>query len=302
MERHARALAQATINPGFRDNIVKAGGLLMTIVGLVLLIACANVANPAGARRRGRRDRRPPRWRRRGRLIMHADGRDAAGCIGGAAGLPPIGRRLLWSFRPPFLNADAIDLHPDLRVLLFTLAVSIATGVVFGLAPAIQASRPDLVVELKEKTSAPTGTSRLFSTRNVLVSAQVALSLVALVGAGLFLRSLQHAQTISPGFDSQHLAVLSFDLGALGYTEERGRQFQQRVLERRRRCRACRRSVARRLRATVTSRGRMPDRRAGKLVQISVVGAHYPRRSASRWCADAVRNRPAEHADGRHQR
>src|SRR4029450_13798726 len=116
--------------------------------------------------------------------------------------------------------------------LLFTIGVSLATGVLFGLAPAIQASRPDLVGELKEKTGAPAGSNRLFSLRNVLVSAQVALSLVALVGAGLFLRSLQHAPQISPGFDTEHLAVLSFDLGAQGYTEQRGRQFQQRVLER----------------------------------------------------------------------
>ena len=167
---------------------------------------------------------------------------------------------------------------------MFTLAVSIATGVVFGLAPAIQASRPDLVVELKEKTSAPTGSNRLFSMRNVLVSAQVALSLVALVGAGLFLRSLQHAQQISPGFDSEHLAVLSFDLGAQGYTEERGRQFQQRVLERAASVPGVQAaSVASTVplfaggfARTVFLEGQdASDRRAGRLVQISVVGSRY---------------------------
>src|SRR2546428_654219 len=132
----------------------------------------------------------------------------------------------------PFLQADAVDLHPDVRVLLFTIGVSFVTGIVFGLAPAVQASRPDLVVELKEKTGAPAGANRMFSLRNMLVAAQIALSLVALIGAGLFLRSLQNAQRINPGFDADHLAVMSFDLGAQGYTEERGRQFQQRVLER----------------------------------------------------------------------
>jgi predicted permease len=283
-------LTQATINPGFRDNIVKAGGLLMTIVGLVLLIACANVANLLLARAAARQKEIAVRLSlgaRRGRLIMQllTEGTLLA-CIGGAAGLLLAywAQGLLWSFRPPFLAADAIDLHPDMRVLLFTLAVSIATGVVFGLAPAIQASRPDLVVELKEKTSAPTGSNRLFSLRNVLVSSQVALSLVALVGAGLFLRSLQHAQQISPGFDSDHLAVLSFDLGAQGYTEERGRQFQQRVLERA--------AVVAGVQAasvastvplfaggfarTVFLEGQdASDRRAGRLVQISVVGPRY---------------------------
>jgi predicted permease len=283
-------LAQATINPGFRDNIVKAGGLLMTIVGLVLLIACANVANLLLARAAARQKEIAVRLSLgagRGRLIMQllTEGTLLA-CIGGAAGLLIAywAQGLLWSFRPPFLAADAIDLHPDMRVLMFTLAVSIATGVIFGLAPAIQASRPDLVVELKEKTSAPTGSSRLFSLRNVLVSSQVALSLVALVGAGLFLRSLQHAQQISPGFDSDHLAVLSFDLGAQGYTEERGRQFQQRVLERAAAVAGVQAaSVASTVplfaggfARTVFLEGQdASDRRAGRLVQISVVGSRY---------------------------
>jgi predicted permease len=283
-------LAQATINPGFRDNIVKAGGVLMTIVGLVLLIACANVANLLLARAAARQKEIAVRLSlgaSRGRLIMQllTEGTLLA-LIGGAAGLLLAywAQGLLWSFRPPFLAADAIDLHPDTRVLLFTLAVSVATGIIFGMAPAIQASRPDLVVELKEKTSAPSGSHRLFSLRNVLVSAQVALSLVALVGAGLFLRSLQNAQRISPGFDAGHLAVLSFDLGAQGYTEERGRQFQQRVLERAAAVPGVQSATvastvplfAGGFARTVFLEGQDgSDRRAGRLVQIGVVGAQY---------------------------
>jgi predicted permease len=283
-------LAQATINPGFRDNIVKAGGLLMTIVGLVLLIACANVANLLLARAAARQKEIAVRLSLgagRRRLIMQllTEGTLLA-LIGGVAGLILAywAQGLLWSFRPPFLAADAIDLHPDTRVLLFTLAVSVATGVIFGLAPAIQASRPDLVVELKEKTGAPAGSNRFFSLRNVLVSAQIGLSLVALVGAGLFLRSLQHAQQISPGFDAPHLAVLSFDLGAQGYTEERGRQFQQRVLERAAAVPGVQTaSVASTVplfaggfARTVFLEGQdASDRRAGRLVQISVAGPQY---------------------------
>ena len=283
-------LAQATINPGFRDNIVKAGGVLMTIVGLVLLIACANVANLLLARAAARQKEIAVRLSLgagRGRLIMQllTEGTLLA-LLGGAAGLLLAywAQGLLWSFRPPFLAADAIDLQPDMRVLLFTLAVSVATGMIFGLAPAIQASRPDLVVELKDKTSAPSGSNRLFSLRNVLVSAQVALSLVALIGAGLFLRSLQNAQQISPGFDAEHLAVLSFDLGAQGYTEERGRQFQQRVLERAAAVPGVQSaSVASTVplfaggfARTVFLEGQdASDRRAGRLVQISVVGSQY---------------------------
>jgi len=282
-------LAQSTVNPEFRKNIVRAGGLLMTIVGLVLLIACANVANLLLARAAARQKEialRLSLGAGRGRLIRQllTEGTLLA-VLGGAAGLLLAywAQSLLWSFRPPFLAADAIDLAPDTRVLLFTLGVSIATGVLFGLAPAIQASRPDLVGELKE-TGAPIGSNGLFNLRNALVSAQIALSLVALVGAGLFLRSLQHAQQISPAFDADHLAVLSFDLGAQGYTEERGRQFQQRVIERAA-------SVPGVQAATVASTVPLfaggfartvflegqdtSDRRAGRLVQISVVGARY---------------------------
>ncbi len=282
-------LAQSTVNPELRKNIVRAGGLLMTIVGLVLLIACANVANLLLARAAARQKEialRLSLGAGRGRLIRQllTEGTLLA-VLGGAAGLLLAywAQSLLWSFRPPFLAADAIDLAPDTRVLLFTLGVSIATGVLFGLAPAIQASRPDLVGELKE-TGAPIGSNGLFNLRNALVSAQIALSLVALVGAGLFLRSLQHAQQISPAFDADHLAVLSFDLGAQGYTEERGRQFQQRVIERAA-------SVPGVQAATVASTVPLfaggfartvflegqdtSDRRAGRLVQISVVGARY---------------------------
>ena len=231
-------LAQATINPGFRNNIVMAGGVLMTVVGLVLIIACANVANLLLARASARQKEIAVRLslgasRRRliGQLLSEGT---LLAFIGGAAGLLVAywAQGLLWSFRPPFLQPDAVDLHPDTRVLLFTLAVSLVTGILFGLAPAIQASRPDLVVELKEKSSAPTGSGYVFSTRNLLVAAQVALSLVALIGAGLFLRSLQNAQRINPGFDAEHLATLTFDLGGQGYTEPRGQQFQREALGR----------------------------------------------------------------------
>src|SRR5262249_31295700 len=179
---------------------------------------------------------------------------------------------------------DAIDIHPDARVLVFTLGVALATGLVFGLAPALQASRPNLVTELKENPSAPAGSRRTFSLRNILVGSQVALSLIALIGAGLFLRGLQTAQQIRPGFDMDRLAVMSMDLGAQGYTEERGRLFQQRVLERMA-------SVPGVESATLGSTVPLfnggfsrtvflegqdtSDRRSGRLVQITVGGARF---------------------------
>jgi predicted permease len=283
-------LSQATVNPGFRNNLVMAGGLLMTIVGLVLLIACANVANLLLARAAVRQKEIAVRLSlgaSRGRLILQllTEGTLLA-IIGGVAGLLLAywAQSLLWSFRPPFLQADAIDLHPDARVLLFTLAVSLATGALFGLAPAIQSSRPDLVVELKEKSSALGGSNRFFSLRNLLVASQIALSLMALVGAGLFVRSLQNAQRIDPGFDADHLATLSFDLGAQGYTEERGRQFQQRVLERAASIPGVQAaSVASTIplfqggfARTVFLEGQdASDRRSGRLVQITVGSARH---------------------------
>ena len=125
--------------------------------------------------------------------------------------------------------------HPvlsfDLRVLLFTLALSLLTGMLFGLAPALQTSRTDLVTELKERTSQFIGAPHAGSLRNLLVVGQVALSLVALIGAGLFVRSLQNAQQINPGFETEHMLVLTYDLGQ-GYSEPRGREFNRRALER----------------------------------------------------------------------
>jgi len=154
--------------------------------------------------------------------------------IGGAAGLAVAvwGRDLLWAFRPPFFAPDGLDLGLNARVLGFTLAVSLVTGVLFGLMPALQASRSDLVTELKDKSSQPGRHNRRFGARNFLVMSQVALSLITLIGAGLFLRSLGEAQKIDPGFDAERLGVLSFDVAGVGYDRPRGEEFYRRMLER----------------------------------------------------------------------
>src|SRR5207253_10015786 len=91
-------------------------------------------------------------------------------------------QHVLWSSRPPFLNADALDLGLSRPVLAFTLLVSLLTGMLFGLVPALQLSRPQLVDHLKDRTHRPRGFTRTFAFRTVLVLAQVALSLVTLVG------------------------------------------------------------------------------------------------------------------------
>ena len=117
-------------------------------------------------------------------------------------------------------------------MLGFTLAVSLVTALVFGLAPALRASRPDIVGELKQRGGPAIGGNRPLNLRSLLVAGQVALSLVALVGAGLFVKSLGNAQRIDLGFDHEKLAVLTVDLGAQGYGEEQARAFQRRMLER----------------------------------------------------------------------
>jgi len=126
--------------------------------------------------------------------------------------------------------AFIIDVQLDWRVLVFALTLSLLTGIAFGLLPALQSSRPDLVPALKdEKSMGGFHRSRL---RNGLVILQVALSLVLLVSAGLVVRSLQAAQKTRPGFNPENAVALSFDLGLQGYSEEKGRAFHKDILQR----------------------------------------------------------------------
>ncbi|HKB07252.1 MAG TPA: ABC transporter permease [Candidatus Polarisedimenticolia bacterium] len=230
-------MAQATVNPNLRRLFVMAGGLLMTVVGLVLLIACANVANLLLARATARRKEiairlsmGAGRWRLVRQLMTESV---VLALLGGCAGLLVAfwARDLVMASRPPQFFFGQVDLSLDTRVLVFTLLVSVATGVVFGLVPALQASRSNLVVELKERTGQSGRSGARFNFRSVLVVAQVALSLVSLIGAGLFLRSLRNTERIDPGFDAKNLLTVQFDLGAQGFDRTRGEDFHRRILE-----------------------------------------------------------------------
>jgi predicted permease len=230
-------LSESTINPAFRQNMVLAGGLLMGIVGLVLLIACGNVANLLLARATARRQEIAVRLSLgagRGRLIRQLLTESVLlAVLGGIGGILVAiwARQALWAFRPPFLQENALDLQFDSVVILFTVVVSMATGILFGLAPALQSSRPDLVTELKERTSVPSG-GHWYGLRNLLVVGQVGLSFIALASAGLFLRSLGNAQQIDPGFDADRLMILGVSPGTNGYDEARGRELYRRMVER----------------------------------------------------------------------
>lgn len=237
-------LPQASIHPEMRGVVARGTTLLMVIVGLVLLIACANVANLLLARASERRREIATRLAlgaEHGRLIRQllTESVLIAG-LGAGLGLvlAGIARSLLLGILPSlnFPVTLALDLRLDGRVLAFTLVVAVGTGILFGLAPALQATRTDLVTAIREQTGE---TPRRFlpwlETRRVLVIAQVALSVVALLGAGWFLESLRAAQSIDPGFDAEKLAVASFDTGLVGYDRPRSEQLYDQVLDRLRR-------------------------------------------------------------------
>ena len=209
--------------------------VLMTVAGLVLLIACVNLASLLIARASDRRKDTAIR------LALGASRSDlirqllaesiVLSLAGGAAGLLLAFwlASLFAAWRPPIDIPVIPALHIDLRVMLFTAAVSIFTGVLFGLAPALQSSRAQLAPALKNESVAER--LRRFQIRDVLIAAQVAMSVVLLVGSVLVLRSLQNALTVPLGFDPRHVALVSYNLQLQGYDEARARQFQNRLLD-----------------------------------------------------------------------
>ena len=231
-------VAEASIFPQLRQGLMAGTGMLMAVVGLVLLIACVNVANLLLARASERRKEIAmrlalgvSRQRLIGQLLTESL---VISMLGGVVGLGValVVRRLLLATLPslPFGGGLSLDLSLDPRVLLFALGLSILTGLLFGLIPALQMSRPDLVSTLKDQ-DAGGGGGRRVSLRGVLVVAQLALSLVALLGAGLFVRSLFEAQKIELGIDTESLAVLNHNVGMAGFTPEQGGQFFDRVVQ-----------------------------------------------------------------------
>ena len=212
-------------------------GLALALVGLVLLVACANVANMLLARAVVRRREigirlalGAGRWRVVRQLLVESV---LLALAGGALGLVLSFwmTDALTTFFPKIAYTIALDVSPDRRALLFTLAVSLLTGIVFGLAPAFQATRPDLVPVLKGEAQRA-GRARRVSLRNALVVAQVALSLVVLVCAGLFVQSFRHAKSIDPGFATHDAFLVSVNPGLFGYEKEQGRDFYRRLAER----------------------------------------------------------------------
>jgi putative ABC transport system permease protein len=232
------SLAEAAVGVNNHDQFTLAGAMMLGAVGLVLLIACANLANlllAQAARREKEMTVRAALGAGRGRLLRQLLTESTLLSLAGAAvGLVIAywGRGVLWSYRPSFIAQNDVNLALDSHVLLFTLGIALLTGALFGAVPAIKASAPDLADALKAGGRGNSVGWRANPVRSLLVVFETALALVALIGAGLFIRSQQNAQRIDPGFESEKLFMMAFDLGALHYKEGQAQQFYRSVVER----------------------------------------------------------------------
>jgi len=242
-DNQGRSVEMSTLSEaalGFlpRDQLVVAGIALSSVVGLILLIACANLANllmARSAKRAREMGIRTALGAGRGRLVRQLLTENLLLSLGGGAlglWIAWLGSHLLWSFRPAFLGANSIVLRMDARVYAFTLLVTVLTALLFGLIPAWRTAAPDLSVLLKTGGRGGSEAWSRSSLRSALVVAEIALALVALAGAGLFIRSMQNAQKIDPGFESRNLFTFTFDVSARNYPPERAHQFYRSVLQR----------------------------------------------------------------------
>ena len=228
----------AAIPPTNRVEIERAGTVLVVISVVVLIIACGNLASLLLARAAGRTKEiaiRLALGASRRRLVRQLLVESVLlAVLGGAAGLfiAVLARNLLWSMRPPTFSHAAVRMALDPIVLSYNFSISVLTGMIFGLAPAIRATRPNLATDLKERSGQTAHIRGRWNPRSILVMAQVAFSVVALVGAGLFVRSLRNAMQFDPGFDATHLGIVVFNVADQGYSQAQGRDFQRRVLER----------------------------------------------------------------------
>jgi predicted permease len=231
-------LDQTNIPPAARAQFVQAGALMMTTVGLVLLIACANVANLLLTRATQRRREMAVRLSlgaSRGRIMRQLLTESLLiGLVSGGLGIlvASWAKKLVIGLLPPPGLPGGVDTSIDIRVLLFTMGLAMVAALLFGLAPALQASQATQMNALRDRTDAPGGATRWYGLRGILVMTQVTLSLVALVGAGLFIHSMKNAQQIDPGFETKRELVMGLNLAAQRYPQARAEQYYKDVVER----------------------------------------------------------------------
>jgi predicted permease len=238
MEGQLHLEAAAIGYSGLRNDFSRALLVLMSMVGLVLLIACANVANLLIARAFMRQREIAVRvsiGASRGQLVRQLLTESLVlSLAGGVVGvfLSVALTRGLLAMIPVAGAPLLVEPSPDVRILSFTLALTLATGVIFGLLPALRASRPDTWGTLKDTVGAVAGSSGSLFLRKGLVSAQVALSFLLLFGAGLFVRSLQNLQGTDTGVGLDNLVTFQLAPALNGYTSERTFNFYQELLDR----------------------------------------------------------------------
>ena len=236
---------QITVMPGSflsdpqqRKKAFAVAAQMMVVVGLVLLIACANVANLSLARAATRKKEIAVRLAlgaSRLRLVRQLLTESVLiAILGGAAGLLFVYLTVSALITSAELNQNPLilNLRPDLRVFVYTLLVSVVTGLMFGLAPALQSTKPDLTTELKDEGAAfgqRLSRSRL---RDWLIIAQVTVCLVMLITAGLLVRGLRNAQTFEVGFEVRKTLAISLDLRQQGYDQNKAAVFHSQLSER----------------------------------------------------------------------
>jgi macrolide transport system ATP-binding/permease protein len=228
---------ESRLNPQAQTGLWIVSSLLFVAVGLVLLIACANVANLLLARASARRREIAVRLAlgaSRGRLVRQLLTESLLlALLGGAAGLilTQWTAGMLPRFFPPE-DLGGVDFSIDWRVLAFTLGVALITGVLFGLVPALQATKLNLIPSLKDETNSYGQRLRRLALRDVLVISQLALSLVLLVCAVLFVRSLRQAVHADPGFAAASLVEASMETEGASLNRQQTEAYYQQAIER----------------------------------------------------------------------
>src|SRR5262245_61105059 len=243
---NANAKIQLTTEvDGRYDNetrVIRYGGLLaLCVSGLVLLLACANVANLMLARAAARAREigiRLAIGAGRSRIVRQLLTESLLlAALGGALGwgLAHWGAKVIQATAPPVPYPVSVDFAPDGYVLKWTLVAALLTGVIFGLAPALLASRADLVAVIKGASAGQSRSRRRWNLRGALVVAQVTISLIVLICAGLFIRSLGQAVKTDPGFKTENLVMMMVRPGLLAYDQEASlrfyRELQRRIEE-----------------------------------------------------------------------
>lgn len=218
--------------------ILFGSAVLLVVVVLILLIACANVANLLLARSAARRQEvavRLAMGASRRRLVRQLLTESVfLGLISGAVGfaIGYAGLQMLWSLLPSDVSANLVRPRMDLTVFAFTTVVTLLTGLVFGAVPAVRAAGTSVAEALKEESRAVGKGRRAVSFSNVLLVGQVALSFLMLITAGLFLRSMERAYAIDPGFQTRELAVFLTNPGQAGYGKAQTKAFYREVRDR----------------------------------------------------------------------